>query len=1017
MFNGCSSLSALDLSNFNTANVTNMSNMFNGCSSLLALDLSSFNTAKVTNMESMFSGCIELKTILVDYMWITAQVSKSSLMFNSCRVLRGGQGSTWYEYMYSDKGYARIDGGIEKPGYLTKVDTPVCELRAYAVLQDNTLIFYYNDKMPEDAYDISIGNLSYQNASITKVIFDKSFEEFRPIRCAMWFKGCTALTEICNMKEYLNTAKVMDMSSMFSGCSSLTSLDLSSFNTAKVRNMSSMFSGCSSLTSLDLNSFKTANVTNMSYMFSGCSSITSLDLSVWNMINVTASYMFSNCGGLIWIRFGANGYDIQNTSYMFYKCSRLETIFSEHNWDKKNSYEMFRGCIRLKSDYGTAYDSEHVDGEYALLDGYIYGERYYPGYFSQFAPESIIVKDMPKTEYFIGEDLSLFGGTLQITHKKAGSNQKTHIVSLAQADISGFDAQKVGKQTLKVKYLGLETSFTVNVTAKAAVSIEVSKLPETKYLEGGKLSLDGGVITVKYNDGTSEDVDMAKANVFGFDPDKIGEQSLTLKYVGCETNYTVYVTAKTAVSIEVKQLPETKYLEGYKLSLDGGIITVKYNNGTSEDVDIVKAEISGFVSDKIGEQILTVKYLGLTTNYTVYVTAKTAVSIEVTKQPETKYLEGDKLTIAGGVITVKYNNGESENIDIARAEVSGFSPDKIGVQALIVNYLGLITSYNVYVTAKSAVSIEIYKLPKTEYLEGENLSLDGGVISVKYNNGTSEHIMLVDTKQYGFDSYKIGEQRITVEYLGVETNYKITMYAKSAISIEVTKLPVTGYREGEKLTLDGGVITVKYNNGTSENVDLAKAEVWGFDTNKSGDQIIMVRYLDLEASYKVHIKAKQVASIEVNNTPKTDYIRGEELTLDGGTIGVKYDNGVYEEIALSVAKISGYDSNKIGEQYIVVEYEGRQTEFRVIVSEKKDDNLNDPTPVSEISANNVKIWSSEKTIFIENADANAEIRIADILGHLIKTVRATADRMEIPMQKAGIYIVKTLHKTQKVMIR
>ena len=34
MFDGCSSLTNIDLSNFNTNNVTNMSGMFNLCSSL-----------------------------------------------------------------------------------------------------------------------------------------------------------------------------------------------------------------------------------------------------------------------------------------------------------------------------------------------------------------------------------------------------------------------------------------------------------------------------------------------------------------------------------------------------------------------------------------------------------------------------------------------------------------------------------------------------------------------------------------------------------------------------------------------------------------------------------------------------------------------------------------------------------------------------------------------------------------------------------------------------------------------
>ena len=61
------------------------------------------------------------------------------------------------------------------------------------------------------------------------------------------------------------------MCDMFSGCSSLTSIDLSNFNTQKVTDMSYMFSDCISLTNIDLSNFNTQKVIDISYMFSGCS--------------------------------------------------------------------------------------------------------------------------------------------------------------------------------------------------------------------------------------------------------------------------------------------------------------------------------------------------------------------------------------------------------------------------------------------------------------------------------------------------------------------------------------------------------------------------------------------------------------------------------------------------------------------------------------------------------------------------------------------------------------------------
>jgi surface protein len=83
---------------------------------------------------------------------------------------------------------------------------------------------------------------------------------------------------------------------MFRNCSSLTSIDASSFNTSKVTNMSEMFRYCSSLTSIDVSSFDTLKVTNMGYMFNSNSNLSAIYVSnLWNTDNVTNSdNMFVN---------------------------------------------------------------------------------------------------------------------------------------------------------------------------------------------------------------------------------------------------------------------------------------------------------------------------------------------------------------------------------------------------------------------------------------------------------------------------------------------------------------------------------------------------------------------------------------------------------------------------------------------------------------------------------------------------------------------------------------------------
>ena len=57
MFYNCSSLTSLDISGWNTSNVTDTSYVFYGCSSFTNLDISKWSTSGVTNMDWMFAKC------------------------------------------------------------------------------------------------------------------------------------------------------------------------------------------------------------------------------------------------------------------------------------------------------------------------------------------------------------------------------------------------------------------------------------------------------------------------------------------------------------------------------------------------------------------------------------------------------------------------------------------------------------------------------------------------------------------------------------------------------------------------------------------------------------------------------------------------------------------------------------------------------------------------------------------------------------------------------------------------
>ena len=83
MFDGCSSLTGLDLSCFETSAVTDMYGVFSSCGSLTHLDLTSFDTSKATDMAFMFSSCNSLTSLDLSN-FDTSNVTNMLWMFGLC---------------------------------------------------------------------------------------------------------------------------------------------------------------------------------------------------------------------------------------------------------------------------------------------------------------------------------------------------------------------------------------------------------------------------------------------------------------------------------------------------------------------------------------------------------------------------------------------------------------------------------------------------------------------------------------------------------------------------------------------------------------------------------------------------------------------------------------------------------------------------------------------------------------------------------------------------------------------
>ena len=180
------------------------------------------------------------------------------------------------------------------------------------------------------------------------------------------FESCSKLDRI-DISSW-DTSNTTRMDSLFGDCSSLTSLDVSNFDTSKVTHISYMFGGCSSLTSLDVTNFNTSNVVDMTGLFNGCSSLTSLDVSHFDTSNVTNMRgMFSNTHKLTSLDVSNfNTSNVTNMSDMFesFRTSNgLQEIKGIENFDTSKVTDMsgmFNNCGNLTSLNLNNFDTSNV---------------------------------------------------------------------------------------------------------------------------------------------------------------------------------------------------------------------------------------------------------------------------------------------------------------------------------------------------------------------------------------------------------------------------------------------------------------------------------------------------------------------------------------------------------------------------------------------------------------------------------------------------------------------------------
>lgn len=305
MFQNCWSLSEIHPENYVINKVTTLNSFFTGCYQITSLDLSKWRPEKVINFGGMFSDCWNLKYINFNGWSTTGVITTVASMFAQCRSLTNIDIS-WLHLTSACTSIGSMFNGCYS---LTKIDIP-------------------NDW---DVSGISSGNYTaYQ-----------------------FFQNCYSLKTITGIANW-NFQFTNSLSSMFSGCWSLETVDVSNWNVSTVTSLSGMFYNCWSLKTIDISKWRATNTTNLANMFDYCYSLENIDISNLNPGQFTTmSAMFRYCINLTSIG-DISRWDTSkctNFANAFQDCHSLSSLPDISNWDfsaATTTVSMFQGLFSIK---------------------------------------------------------------------------------------------------------------------------------------------------------------------------------------------------------------------------------------------------------------------------------------------------------------------------------------------------------------------------------------------------------------------------------------------------------------------------------------------------------------------------------------------------------------------------------------------------------------------------------------------------------------------------------------------
>ena len=428
------------------------------------------------------------------------------------------------------------------------------------------------------------------------------------------------------------------------------------------------------------------------------------------------------------------------------------------------------------------------------------------------------------------------------------------------------------------------------------------------------------------------------------------------------------IVVKRYVNLIINKDPKLEYKEGDKLDLSELVVTLRDGEGNEVDVPYEKFPIYNIKTNPLNDIELKRVYNGNRIEVTVEgLKAETnelrvmdkdfdpenVKEIKVKNQAtKMKYVEGEKLNLAGLVVTLVDNLDNEKDVALDKLAENGLTTmpengyelklnDNTKPIKIIRGDLSVFTDQIEVIekefNSENVVKLEVKEQPtRLVYSEDENLALAGLVVTLTDNTRKTKDVAFAD-----FGTYKItAAPQNGTELKAADHNGKpiiitkgelepaktsvLTVKAKEFDKENITKIEIKAqadkmsYTEGEKLNLVGLVVTLTDNRGLSKDVALDKFPEYGLTVTPANDTALTVADngktikiakddVSVETNALV-VKAKEAAKefdkenitkIEIKaQADKMSYTEGEKLNLVGLVVTLTDNQGLSKDVAL-----------------------------------------------------------------------------------------------------------------------